>query len=66
MVINGRIYNNACDRCCKHKAMHVGSEDLCCRCHVEQGGIPADWHSVCVSVYKQKTETTNATTDKTR
>ena len=26
---------------------------LCCKCHVEQGGAPADWHPVCMETYNE-------------
>ncbi len=50
-------HHDACDRCGIHPAMHFSDEDLCCRCHIKEGGIPADWHIVCMKEYSKKVKT---------
>ena len=47
---------DTCERCKRVKAMHSHYTKgitlrLCCRCHVESGGTPADWHPECMQVY---------------
>ena len=45
-----------CDKCKVRPAMHTSwcwwkkpdREDLCCQCHIENGGTPADWHPICM------------------
>lgn len=47
-------HTDACDECGIHQAMHFGDRDLCCWCHIKTGGLPADWHTVCMSEYRKK------------
>lgn len=51
--------DRVCDKCYEHEAMHhetVGSTNrkLCCECYVKEGNPPADWHTVCMRVYKEE------------
>ena len=48
VIIDGVVHNDACDECGIHQAMHTGERDLCCKCHIKNGGIPADWHTNCM------------------
>lgn len=44
-----------CDICKVRPAMHriVGVKNLCCKCWIESGEIPAGWHSECMKLYKK-------------
>lgn len=43
-----------CDRC-GAQARHLrGAARLCCRCYVEDGGAPSDWHDDCLKAYAEK------------
>jgi len=48
VIIDGVEHKDACDECGIHQAMHTGERDLCCKCHIKNGGIPADWHTNCM------------------
>ncbi len=43
-----------CDICNVRKSMHqvwtrqTGQREFCCKCYVEDGGSPADWHPDCM------------------
>ena len=45
-----------CTECGLHEAQHLTHRcgrnptvtNLCCVCHIKNGGIPADWHSQCM------------------
>ena len=40
---------------CGEPAYHVsGTTYACCKCHVEAGNPPADWHSRCMEAYNAK------------
>jgi len=48
------------DKCyrCARVANHIeygenGKRLLCCKHYVEEGGLPANWHSGCMTAYKQ-------------
>jgi hypothetical protein len=59
IIINNVVHEDACDNCGEHQAMHHGEKDLCCKCYVEAGNPPADWHRVCMETYnilKRKSE----------
>jgi len=53
-----------CDKCGKGAAMHHISypmernkdQNLCCKCHVEQGESPSDWHPLCMETYHKMRE----------
>lgn len=50
-----------CDKCNERKAQHreflAGVErNLCCRCYVEEGNPPADWHPECMTTYRAKAD----------
>lgn len=50
-----------CTRCGQHDARHLiyrtsQRENLCCFCHVAEGGTPADWHPDCLSAYRSNQE----------
>jgi hypothetical protein len=48
------VEKETCTLCGEAPAMHIhiipGGEEanLCCRCHIAKGGIPADWHKQCM------------------
>lgn len=50
---------NKCD-VCGEQASHFSSSGvkgdmaLCCKHHIERGGIPADWHSQCMKFYEEE------------
>ena len=67
----GKIYINIgvqedreidlCDKCKKEDAHHFsysanGNTQLCCKCHIDEGGIPADWHAGCMKYHKVREE----------
>jgi hypothetical protein len=42
-----------CTKCGINKASHHifmagGESNLCCKCHIAEGGVPADWHKECM------------------
>jgi len=50
-----------CDKCKERPAMHKisckeGWKHLCCKCHIEEGGIPADWHTGCMYFWRKNDE----------
>lgn len=62
-----KVGNMICDRCKNNTAMHTffcllkNSTRktpmlflLCCSCHIAMGGIPADWHPLCVQAANKK------------
>jgi hypothetical protein len=61
-----------CTKCNKRKANHSICKywetpeyhHLCCKCYVEEGNVPADWHPLCMETYvklKTKKSITNET-----
>lgn len=47
-----------CDKCRIIPAAHYISNagvvrHLCCRCFVEEGNPPADWHRLCMETYRR-------------
>jgi hypothetical protein len=50
-----------CDICGINKPSHTiclfSEEDrrLCCKCYVEEGHPPADWHDGCMATYRSRT-----------
>ena len=50
-----------CTKCNKREANHSihkwwetpKDEYLCCKCYVEQGSAPADWHPLCMETYSK-------------
>ena len=41
-----------CDNHPKEKYMHrAGEKRLCCKCYIEAGYPPADWHPKCMAAY---------------
>jgi pyruvate formate-lyase activating enzyme-like uncharacterized protein len=63
MITDRPWMNRGCDICLKpstHSVFQSGLTTLyCCRCHVNAGFAPADWHPDCMSTYKEKTMITN-------
>lgn len=53
--------NQKCTNCNERTANHEIHKHwetpkdiyLCCKCYVEQGGTPSDWHSICMSTYEE-------------
>jgi hypothetical protein len=51
--------NQKCTKCGERLAKHEihrwwktpPDEYLCCKCYVEGGGAPADWHPLCMKTY---------------
>ncbi len=42
----------ACGKPSNHESWRMGvTTHQCCECHIKSGGIPADWHRVCMSTY---------------
>lgn len=55
MTAGGCPHHQSCTRCHQHEAMHwSGSVGLCCWCHMETDGVPADWHSVCMRIWNER------------
>jgi uncharacterized protein CbrC (UPF0167 family) len=60
-MLKGEGDMTVCSRCGEHEAMHYTGkwwdkdEDLCCWCHIKEGGIPADWHTVCMIEFNKRT-----------
>ncbi|HDY89744.1 MAG TPA: hypothetical protein ENH82_16720 [bacterium] len=43
-----------CDDCGEKLSNHsVGDKRLCCKCYIEEGNPPADWHRGCMEVYNR-------------
>lgn len=43
-----------CDRCKRRQITHVVDNNcFCCRCYVELGNPPADWHPTCMTTYEK-------------
>lgn len=40
-----------CVGCGKKTSHTVGGKRMCCKCYVEAGNAPADWHSECMRTY---------------
>jgi len=51
--------DGTCTRCKKRQGNHKidrygkATENLCCKCHIETGGAPANWHPECMQAYKE-------------
>lgn len=44
-----------CDVCGENPSNHmVGDRRLCCKCYVEEGNAPADWHRGCMEANQKK------------
>lgn len=39
-----------CEKCKNRMSMHRGDINMCCKCYVEEGGVPADWHRKCIEM----------------
>ena len=52
---------------CGKRASHVQLPErfLCCKCHVEEGNPPADWHLDCMRTFQHRVQATAATPRKT-
>lgn len=49
-----RSKHEICDVCNERPSNHgVGDRRLCCKCYIEEGNAPADWHTGCMKYYKQ-------------
>ena len=52
----------ACTKCGEHQGMHKifnpdkSAENLCCKCYVESGNPPTEWHSLCMQTSQETTE----------
>ncbi len=46
------VYPDKCVACDK-PVMHFGEQNLCCRCYVQKGHPPADWHRECMRAYAE-------------
>ncbi len=54
-------FNQKCMKCGERPASHISikhwitpsEEHLCCKCHVEGGSLPADWHPLCMKTAEE-------------
>jgi len=59
--IDTKMTNKKCDLCHEKNVTHHiypplpnTVRALCCKCYVEEGNPPADWHPDCMRYYKEK------------
>lgn len=42
-----------CEKCENDSNHTIGDGRLCCKCYVEEGNPPADWHNGCMITYRR-------------
>ena len=53
-IRNEMFVERVCCRCGGRARHMVGGSCVCCRCYVEAGYPPSDWHEDCMKAYEDK------------